>query len=181
MKRRYVLLDRDGTLMHDRNYLADPAGIEILPGVVEGLKRFDELGLGLVVVTNQSGVGRGYFDAAAVERVNEKLIEILSAEGITFAGVYYCPHVDADECRCRKPRPGMAERAASELGFEPAESFVIGDREPDLGLGRAIGATTLLVRTGAGRRTEAEHGGAADYVVEGLPEAAEIIERLIRS
>ena len=177
--KRYVLLDRDGTLMHDRNYLADPAGIEILPGVVEGLKRFQELGLGLVVVTNQSGVGRGYFDAAAVERVNAKLIEILSAEGIAFAGVYYCPHVDADDCRCRKPGPGMAEQAARELGFEPGRSFVIGDRMPDLGLGRAIGATTFLVRTGAGRRTETEHGAEAAYVVDDLVEAAVIIERLL--
>jgi len=179
MKRRYVLLDRDGTLMHDRHYLADPAGIEILPGVVEGLRRLQELGLGLVVVTNQSGVGRGYFDGAAVERIHDKLVEMLSVEGVAFAGLYYCPHVDADDCRCRKPRPGMAEQAASELGFELAESFVIGDREPDLGLGRAIGAKTFLVRTGAGRRTEAEHGDQADYIVDDLPAAAAIIERLL--
>jgi D-glycero-D-manno-heptose 1,7-bisphosphate phosphatase len=178
MKRRYVLLDRDGTLMHDRHYLADPAGIEILPGVVEGLKRLRHAGLGLVVVTNQSGVGRGYFDTAAVDRVNRKLVELLSNDGIELAGVYYCPHVEADECRCRKPRPGMAEQAASELGFELGESFVVGDREPDLGLGRAIGATTFLVRTGGGRRAETEHGHLADYVVDGMAEAAAIIERL---
>jgi len=180
MKRRYVLLDRDGTLMHDRHYLADPAGIEILPGVVEGLKRLQEAGLGLVVVTNQSGVGRGLFDAAAVERVNQKLVETLAAAGIGFAGVYYCPHVEADDCRCRKPRPGMAEQAASDLDFDLGRAFVVGDREPDLGLGRAIGATTILVRTGGGRRTEAEHGAEADYIVDGLAEAAAIIEGLVR-
>jgi D-glycero-D-manno-heptose 1,7-bisphosphate phosphatase len=179
MKRRYVLLDRDGTLMHDRHYLADPAGIEILPGVVEGLKRLQARGLGLVVVTNQSGVGRGYFDAAAVDRVNNKLVEMLAAEGITLAGVHYCPHVEADDCRCRKPRPGMVEQAALALDFEPAESFVVGDREPDLGLGRAIGAVTILVRTGGGRRTETEHGDMADYIVDDLAEAATVIEKML--
>jgi D-glycero-D-manno-heptose 1,7-bisphosphate phosphatase len=179
MKRRYVLLDRDGTLMHDRHYLADPAGIEILPGVIAGLKRLQARGLGLVVVTNQSGVGRGFFDAAAVERVNDKLVELLAAEGITLDGVYYCPHVEADDCRCRKPRPGMVEQAAAELRFESGEAFVIGDREPDLGLGRAIGAVTILVRTGAGLRTETELGGLADYFVVDGGDGGGVFEGLV--
>jgi D-glycero-D-manno-heptose 1,7-bisphosphate phosphatase len=178
-RRRFVLLDRDGTIIVDKHYLADPAEIELLPGSVMALRRLSVLGLGLVVVTNQSGVARGYFDAATVSRVHQELSRQLERLGVHLDGIYYCPHLPEDECDCRKPRSGLVERAVAAMGFDPRRSFVVGDKPGDIALGRAIGATTLLVRTGRGAATEAEGEQHPDHVVDDLREAAEIIERLL--
>lgn len=128
MGRRFVLLDRDGTLIVDRHYLADPQGVELLPGVGAGLRQMRELGLGLVVITNQSGVGRGYFTLEQVEQVHQRLGQLLAVEQVQLDGIYSCPHTPADGCSCRKPATGLVEKAASELDFEPQSCFVVGDR-----------------------------------------------------
>ena len=177
MSRRFVLLDRDGTIIVERHYLSKPEQVELLPGAVEGLKQMTELGYGLAVVTNQSGVGRGYFDLAALHAIHERLHELLAVEGVKLDGLYYCPHLPEDICDCRKPAVGMLLRAAAELSFRPEESVVVGDKACDVDLGRAVGATTVLVRTGYGARQEAE-GTAADYVVDDLRGAAGILSRL---
>lgn len=171
--RRYVLLDRDGTIMVDKGYLADPAGVALLPGARDGLRRLAGLGLGLVILTNQSGIGRGYFTAAAADAVNDRLVALLAADGIAIASVHVCPHTPDAGCLCRKPRPGLAEAAARRHGFNPAAAFVIGDKASDLGLGRAIGATSVLVRTGYGRDEDAT---GADLVADDLAAAAAAIE-----
>lgn len=175
LRRRFVLLDRDGTIIHNREYLADPKLVELLPGAAEGLRSMRALGFGLVVVSNQSGVGRGWFDEACVEVVHARLRQILQAEGVLLDGIYYCPHHPDAGCRCRKPRPALVERAVHDLRFDPAESVVIGDSACDLGLGRAIRATTILVRTGHG--VQAEETSDADHVVADLCEAAAIVAR----
>jgi len=174
---RYTVLDRDGTIIVERNYLSDPDEVELLPGAAEGLRQLRALGLGLVVVTNQSAIGRGYFDEARLERIHQRLRERLAAEGVQLDGIYFCPHLPDDECGCRKPRTGLMERAARELGFDPAAAFVIGDKPCDVEMGRRVGATTFLVRTGYG----AQHEGAtpADYVVDGVAEAAQVIQGLL--
>ena len=177
MAKRTVLLDRDGTINADKHYLSDPDDLELLPGVVEGLRRLTGLGLGLVIVTNQSGVARGYFDEARVEEINARLIAMLAAEGVAVDGVYYCPHAPDEDCDCRKPLPGMGLRAAEELGFDPGESFMIGDKPADIGLGEALGAETFLVRTGYGAETEAKGKASPDHVVDTVAEAAAIIAR----
>lgn len=171
MSRRFAVLDRDGTIIHERNYLSDPAQVELLPGATQGLRRLAELGYGLVVVTNQSGVGRKYFDIATVDAVHGRLRELLAAEGVRLDAIYVCPHTPADECECRKPRPGLLHQAAKELGFAPADCIVIGDKACDVDLGRAVGARTFLVRTGYGAKEEAA-GTAADYVVDDLAAVA---------
>ena len=171
-RRRFVLLDRDGTIIVEKHYLSDPDGVELIDGAAAGLRRLAELGLGLVVVTNQSAIGRGYFDRARLEEIHARLVADLAAEGVRLDGIFFCPHHPDDACDCRKPAPGMALRAAAELGFDPARSFVVGDMEGDLGLGRAIGATTFLVRTGHGARTEARSAVGADFVVDSLGQAA---------
>jgi len=178
-QRRFVLLDRDGTLIVERNYLSDPDQVELIPGAAPGLRRLAARGLGLVVVTNQSGIGRGLFDEAKLVEIHQRLIEALRAEQVDLDAIYFCPHRPDDACGCRKPRPALALRAAAELGFEPARAFVVGDMASDVALGRAIGATTLLVRTGHGAATLARGEARADYVVDDLQAAAERIETLL--
>ncbi|MFQ5956040.1 MAG: D-glycero-alpha-D-manno-heptose-1,7-bisphosphate 7-phosphatase [Kiloniellales bacterium] len=169
-----MLLDRDGTVIVDRDYLADPAGVELLPGAADGLRRLKGLGLGLVIISNQSGVGRGYFGIADVERVNRRLRRLLAARGVRLDGIYYCPHAPADGCRCRKPKPGMVEQAARELGFEPESCFVIGNEPADMALGRAVGAVTVRI----GDATSAPEA-RPDHTVADLGEAAALIEGLL--
>jgi len=174
-----VFLDRDGTIIEERHYLADPAGVVLLPGAVEGLRRMRGLDLALVVVTNQSGVGRGYYGYEAVERVHDRLRELLAAGGVRLDGIYVCPHAPEDACACRKPRPGMVERACRELGLDATASFVIGDKACDIALGRAVRATTILVTTGYGEKELAAGGCRPDHVAAGLSEAAALLEALL--
>jgi D-glycero-D-manno-heptose 1,7-bisphosphate phosphatase len=175
MARKFVLLDRDGTVIYDRHYLHDPDGVELLPGAVEGLRRLAELGFGLAILTNQSGVGRGYYDEASVHACNGRMVELLRPHGVIFEGIFHCPHKPEAACDCRKPAPGLMEQAAAQLGFDPRESVMIGDKEADMLLGRNTGATTILVRTGKGAAHEARCRESADYVVDDLIQAAELI------
>jgi D-glycero-D-manno-heptose 1,7-bisphosphate phosphatase len=174
---RFAALDRDGTLIVERHYLADPAGVELLPGAAEGLRQLRALGLGLVVVTNQSGIGRGYLDLARLEQIHARLVELLAAEGVTLDGIYACPHVPADDCSCRKPRPGLLHQAAAALGFPAHQCVVIGDKECEIELGRSVGAATVLVRTGYGAAVEAAGRVQADAVVDDLIGAADFVRR----
>jgi histidinol-phosphate phosphatase family protein len=178
MNKRFVLLDRDGTIIVERNYLSDPAGVELLPGATRGLKQLRAVGLGLVVITNQSGIGRGYFSSAEVEKVHGRMVHLLAQAGATLDAIYICPHAPEQGCSCRKPAPAMAVRAAEEWAFDLRESFVIGDKPCDIDLGRRVGAVTLLTRTGYGAQYAAA-GLAADYTVSDLEEAASIITGLV--
>jgi D-glycero-D-manno-heptose 1,7-bisphosphate phosphatase len=178
-QRRFVLLDRDGTIIVDKNYLADPEGVELIDGAGEGLLRLAGLGLGLVVVTNQSGIGRGYFTVADLEEVHRRLSHELEQRGVELDGIYWCPHGPEDGCVCRKPRIGLIERAATDLQFDPARSFVVGDLPRDIQMGKAIGATTILLREGRGAGTEPDEQDPADHVVRDLRKAAQLIERLL--
>lgn len=179
MAKKYILLDRDGTVIFDKHYLSDPDGVELLPGAVEGLKAMVDMGFGLVILTNQSGVGRGYYDDASVHACNERMAELLQPHGVSFDGVFYCPHTPDEACACRKPQPGLMEQAASFLGFDPAASYMIGDKEADMGVGRNTGATTILVRTGKGADHEERCRDLADHVVDDLRGAAAVIRSLV--
>lgn len=172
--KRFVLIDRDGTLNVEKNYLSDPDQLELIPGAGAALRRLRDAGFGIAVVTNQSGIARGYFDLTQLERVHSRLRDLLAAEGVAIDGVYLCPHGPDDDCRCRKPLPGMIEQAVAEHGFDPRAAVVIGDKEADVELGRGVGATAILVRTGYGRKTEAK-GTRADHVADDLPAAVDFI------
>lgn len=177
--RAAVFLDRDGTVIVQKHYLHDPAEVELLPGAVSGLRRMAALGLPLVLVTNQSGVGRGLFSRGDVERVHGRLVELLEAKGVRLDGFYLCPHAPQDNCGCRKPLPGLIVRAAEELGLAPEHSFVIGDKPCDVDMGLVVNAMTFLVTTGYG----AQHAAAGDCrphrVAASLNEAADIIESIL--
>ena len=175
--RKFVLLDRDGTIVVDKCYQSDPEETELLPFAKEGLDLLRKHDFGLVMVTNQSGIGRGYLTRADLAAVNRSVIQELGGGDDYFAGVYYCPHLPDEGCRCRKPRPGLAELAAYDLGFGAAECYVVGDREADILLGDAIGASTVLVRTGHGREVEEVDEVTPDYVADNLFDAAQWIIR----
>ena len=175
MPRRFILLDRDGTINVDKEYLSDPDLLELVPGAAAGMRRLKDLGCGLAVVTNQSGIGKGLFDLATVHRVNARLCELLAAEGVTLDGIYICTHKAGDGCTCRKPLTGLVEQAVREHGFDPREAFMVGDKVSDVELGKRIGAVSFLVRTGYGRGSEQDPTLRADYVVDDLGQACEII------
>jgi D-glycero-D-manno-heptose 1,7-bisphosphate phosphatase len=174
-RRRFVLLDRDGTVIEDRDYLSDPGDVELIAGAAEALRDLSAAGFGLVIVSNQSGIGRGYFDRATLKLIHAELTRRLEEQGVRLDGIYNCPHRPEDGCRCRKPRPGLVERAAKELGFDPARCWVVGDKASDIRLGWAVAAATVLVRTGRGVETESEGGVAPDHVVDDLRQAARVI------
>jgi len=177
-RRQFVVLDRDGTIIVERHYLSDPSKVELIPGVVSGLRQLTQMGFGLVLITNQSGLGRGFFDRSRLDLIHQRLCELLKVEGIYLNGIYVCPHTPEDGCPCRKPRPGLMELAAKELNFDVRASFVIGDKPCDIELGRRVGATTFLVQTGYGAQVAREGTVGPDYTVKGLWEAARIICQL---
>lgn len=177
-ERRFVILDRDGTIIEEREYLSDPDQVTLIPGVGAGLREFQRMGFGLVVITNQSGIGRRFFDKVQLERVHERLKQLLDREGVHLDGIYICPHKPDDDCGCRKPRLGLLQKAAKDLGFSLERTFIIGDKPSDMEMGRVAGGTTVLVRTGYGSQTE--KASMADFVVDDLGGAAASIRSLLR-
>lgn len=136
----WLLLDRDDTILDDPGYLRDPSMVRFLDGSVSGLRRFVEAGWPLVVITNQSGIGRGYFTESELSLVHDRFRSLLTTEGVELAGIYHCPHAPEDACACRKPAIGMAQRASRELELDLAQAVMVGDKASDLEMGRAIGA-----------------------------------------
>lgn len=169
-----ALIDRDGTVMVDRHYLADPEGVELLPGAAEGLRLLRSAGVRLALVSNQSGIAQGRITQAQLEAVNHRLTELLAGENVSLERIYICPHAPADRCDCRKPAPGMALQAARDLGVDLQHAVVAGDKAADLGLARAIGAPAVLVTSGEGAATLASGEVAPDYVVDDLATLARI-------
>jgi len=156
MSRPAVFLDRDGTLIEERSYLADPDGVTLLPGVVTGLQALHEAGYLLIVVTNQSGIARGLIRAVDYERVRQRLDEMLARSGVALDGVYVCPHHPAitGPCDCRKPGLALYQQAAAEHDIDLARSAFIGDKPGDVEPASSLGGRAILVRTGYGRTSE---------------------------
>jgi D-glycero-D-manno-heptose 1,7-bisphosphate phosphatase len=176
----FVVLDRDGTIIEEVSYLSDPQQLALIPGAGKALRDLSAMGFGLVVITNQSAVGRGFFDEAQLARIHACFLEMLRAEDINLDGLYFCPHTPEDQCLCRKPQTGLIQTASRELGFDLSKSIVIGDKVSDIEMGRRVRALTILVRTGYGAQVAAEHSVAADYIADDLPAAVEIIGGLFR-
>ncbi|MCD7895915.1 MAG: HAD family hydrolase [Planctomycetaceae bacterium] len=178
MKKKPVLvfLDRDGTVIVNKHYQKDPAETELFPDTIAALARLRATGVTPVLVSNQSGIGRGYLTEDDLAAIHRRMLDLIGDDTI-FAGMYHCPHVPEDNCACRKPRPGMLESAARDHGAELADSYIVGDSEADIRVGQAVGATTVLVLTGHGEKTRAIPGLDPDYVATNLSDAAEWIVR----
>lgn len=166
--------------MVERGFPKDPAEVELIPGAAAAIRRLRAAGLRVAVISNQSGIGRGYLTHEDVARVNARLGELLEAEGAALDGLYYCPHAPEDGCVCRKPRRTLLDRAAADLGGDLSRSFFVGDKKDDVDAGRGVGATTFLVRTGYGEKQVFPGGAGPDFTVADLAEAAEKIEELLR-
>ena len=178
--RRFALVDRDGTINEERHYLSDPDELVLIPGSADALVRLrDELDMGIAVVTNQAEIGRGNLRPERLAEIHERLEAMLAHEGASVDGIFVCPHAPEEGCDCRKPAPGLALAAVERFGFDPADAFVVGDHAGDMGLGRAIGATTILVRTGHGADEEASAAPLADHVAPDLGAAVAIIAGLV--
>jgi histidinol-phosphate phosphatase family protein len=145
-----AFLDRDGTLIEDRGYAFRLSDYAPLPGAHEAVSRLRAAGYAVIVISNQSGVGRGYFSPSELERFEAHLRADFAAHGAPLDALYSCPHAPAAGCRCRKPEPGLVERAAAEHALDLARSWVIGDRSSDVELARRAGCKAVLVGDGPG-------------------------------
>lgn len=176
-----VFIDRDGTLIEEMGYLNHVSRLRMFPFAPEAIRRLNQAELPVIVVTNQSGVARGYFPESLVIEVNTLLERQLAAAGAHLTGVYYCPHAAGDECDCRKPKTGLLERAAKEHDLDLSRSYVVGDRYADIELARRARAQSVMVRTGYGEGEllwQAEKWPAQpDHVAAALGDAVDWILR----
>jgi len=177
-----IFLDRDGTIIKEKEFLRDPAEVEVLPGAPAALKRLREAGFKLVIVSNQSGVGRGYFTLADVDKVNAHLTREFSRHGVQFEKIYFAPEAPDQPSRGRKPSPQFLWDAREDFGIDLASSYMIGDKLIDVQCGWNAGVKmSILVRTGYGAETEREFAdkleravivddlcGAAEWIVNSL-------------
>jgi D-glycero-D-manno-heptose 1,7-bisphosphate phosphatase len=175
-RRPAVFVDRDGTLMEERSYLSDPAGVVLVPTALAALTVLREAGYALVVVTNQSGIARGIYSLADYHAVADRLNEVLAEAGVPVDGTYFCPHHPdvTGPCACRKPDTGMYLQSAEELGLDLERSWYVGDKVTDVLPALTLGGRGVLVRTGYGREEE-KHVPARVPVVDDLGAAAWLI------
>jgi D-glycero-D-manno-heptose 1,7-bisphosphate phosphatase len=151
MSQAAVFLDRDGTINEEMGYINHLSRFQLLPQAVPAIRRLNEAGVKVVIVTNQSGAARGYFPPRLVDEVHAHLQEILGAAGAHLDGVYACLHHPDEDCACRKPRPTLMEQAARDLNLDLARSYLVGDRYKDIETAANAGAKGILVLTGYGR------------------------------
>ncbi len=176
--KRFVILDRDGTINEEVGHLSRPDQVRLIAGAAAGLRRLREQGVGIIVVTNQSVIGQGMINQSELDEIHNRLKALLKREDVTLDGIYVCPHMPEDNCNCRKPKTGLLEQASRDFGFNLAGSIVIGDKVSDIELGKRAGATTILVRTGYGdqyQRGEVQ----PDYIAADLENAASLIEAIL--
>lgn len=145
-------MDRDGTILNERGYLADPRDMKFYSSAFRGLKYLQKTGLTLFIVTNQSGVARGYFSIRQLQKVNEAFKRAVARHGIQIREIYFCPHMPTAGCACRKPKPGLIKRAVRQYKINPKASYVIGDQERDVQLASNVGAMGILVLTGSKKK-----------------------------
>ena len=183
-----VFLDRDGTVNEEVGYLKDLAKLKLIPGAAEAIRRLNKAGHPVILVTNQSGVARGYFPESLVHDAHALLGEMLGSEGARLDGIYYCPHHPTagnsqytTECDCRKPATGLLNRAAKDLNIDLARSFMVGDKWSDVELGHRAGCRSILVSTGFAvddpGNARPAHVEDPDLIAQDLAEAVDWILR----
>ena len=175
MENRAIFLDRDGTIARDVHYCQRPKDFELLPTVPEAIKLLNEHGFKVVVITNQSGVARGYFTEETLAQIHKKMIEELAKHGAKLDGIYYCPHHPDQGCSCRKPKTVLFHKAAKEFDIDFSLSYVVGDTQMDIDAGKALGCKTILLTTGPTEGNDVID--SPDYTANDLLEAAQWIIR----
>jgi D-glycero-D-manno-heptose 1,7-bisphosphate phosphatase len=174
-----VFLDRDGTILDEVGYLNHPSRFRMLAGVGEAIARLNAAHFPVIVVSNQSGVGRGYFPESVVIDVNVLMEKALAMNGAKLTGIYYCPHAATVECDCRKPKTGLVLQAAKAHGLDLKRSFFVGDRHSDIQLGHTAGGQSILVRSGYGEGEYSWHvakwARQPEYIAMNLTEAVDWI------
>lgn len=190
--RRAILLDRDGTISPDQfGYIKDPSVYHLYPETAEALRILQALAYQIIIVTNQSGIARAYLSLEELESVHQKMRDLIAAEGVTLDAVYFSPyHIDGIlppyniDHEDRKPGIGMFKRARQEFGFDPAHSFMIGDRGTDIGFAHAAGLKSILLLTGNGEQTMQKvlsgHAAKPDFIAENILTAAQLIQRFFQ-
>ncbi len=174
MTNRAVFIDRDGTMAKDVSYCSCPEDFELLPNTGKAIRLLNEHGFKVIVITNQSGITRGYFTEEALAEIHEKMKDELAKEGARVDAIYHCPHHPDDNCQCRKPKPKLALQAAKDHDIELDSSFVVGDLQMDIDLGKAIGCRTILI---GAPPMNSDEIAKPDIIVSDLLSAAQIIVR----
>lgn len=174
MANQAVFIDRDGTIAKNVNYCSRPEDFELLPSTAKAISLLNQHGFKVIMITNQSGIARGYFTEETLAKIHEKMRGELAKEGAWVDAIYYCPHHPDDNCQCRKPEPKLALQAAKEHDIELLSSFVVGDLQMDIDLGKAVGCRTILIGTAPPMNDESPK---PDIVVSDLLTAVQIIVR----
>lgn len=180
--KKAVFLDRDGTIVVHEPYLSSPDQLKLLPYAAEGIRLFQKMGYFVFIITNQSGIARGFFDEERLQHIHDKLLNMLQKESVTINGIYYCPHHTDGvvepyrvACDCRKPKPKMILDAANKYHVNLAQSLMIGDAAVDMQAGKNAGCICVLVKNPRCDVSD-ELSENADYVVNDLREAARVFE-----
>ena len=175
---RLVVLDRDGVINHDSDqFIKSPAEWRPIPGAIEAIARLHQNGFRIAVATNQSGIGRGLFDMATLNAINDKMMEMVFRQGGRIDALFFCPHTQAENCTCRKPRTGMLEAIAERFQANLKGVAMVGDSLRDLQAADTVGAQPILVLTGKGAKTQAEGGLPKKTIV--FPSLAEAARHLV--
>jgi D-glycero-D-manno-heptose 1,7-bisphosphate phosphatase len=182
-----VFVDRDGTINVDVDFLSSPGQLQLIPRSAEAIKVLNDLGIQVIVITNQSGIARGLYSEADLHRVHSAMDEMLKSYGATISAYYYCPHHPTDgiapyvkDCECRKPKPGMLLRAKKKFGFDLKRSFIIGDKCVDVQAGKSVGAVAIQVSTGYGIEEKDLCAEIRDYYAFDLFEAVQFIKSKLK-
>jgi D-glycero-D-manno-heptose 1,7-bisphosphate phosphatase len=185
MVNKAVFIDRDGTINVDGPYLSDPNKLKLYSGVVSGIRRLNKNGYKVIIITNQSGLARGFFSWEILEEVHNELKRRLNKGGARIDAIYYCPHHPDDNCSCRKPKTALFERAIADFKIDAGASFVIGDRIADVEAGHRIGSKSILIpEKGKEKRVEKEKLNSSvkpDYECENFTSAVNWILRSLHS
>ncbi|MDP8298683.1 MAG: HAD family hydrolase [Candidatus Tantalella remota] len=183
MKKKYVFFDRDGVINKDPGgwtefgYVSGPEYLQILPGVPETVKKITDAGYKIIIISNQQGVGKGYFTQEDLDRVTASMKDVVESAGGSISGVYYCTHTKEEDCPCRKPKEGLFLKAKEEFGIDSFDgTFYIGDTQRDIQAGRAAGLNTILVTSGKSSKGDAEDWEyKPDHICKDLLEAVDLV------
>ncbi len=175
ISKKAIFLDRDGVIIVEKDFISDISELEYIPRAVKALKSIPSQYL-KIIISNQSGIGRGFFTADQVDEFNAELIVDLKKKGVLIDKIYYCPHNPDDNCECRKPKTGLFDLARREFNIDYAKSWMIGDKSSDIQAGKNIGASTIQVLTGYAGEEPGAMKVKADFIADDLYEAVEIIK-----